>query len=231
MVTLSTRMLNPLLVVVAVALFAPQAWSQGTVPAAKPGAAARATPKPTPKPPLEQAREALRDRDFKKAAKMLEVVRREKPLDYQGLFSLSYAYRQLEECRKAVPPLKEIQTRANKKKLNAREAKIVRAGLFLLARCYAKGNDLGRTMFILNGYLLDPRKYASELRQSLTLLDFGGLRSHSDFQDYEKAARKALGRVGVSTDGLSPDSPSDNSFPDFSESSGSEGTIDSGTGF
>lgn len=190
-------------------------------------------PKPTPRPkPLpEQAREALKGRDFKKAAKVLETMRREKPLDFQGLFSLGYAYQEMEECRKAVPPLREIQTRGSKKKLNARDTKIVRAGLFLLARCYAKGNDLGRTLFILNGYLLDPKKFAPELRRSLTMLDFGGLRSHSDFQDYEKAARKALGKVGVKTDGLTTEAPTDESFPDFNESSSLEGTIDSGSGF
>jgi hypothetical protein len=187
--------------------------------------------KPKPKSLHEQARDALIAKDFRKAARTLETMRREKPLDYQGLFSLGFAYREMEECRKAVPPLREIQTRATKKKLNARDTKIVRAGLFLLARCYASGNDLGRTLYILNGYLLDPKKYTSELRRSLTMLDFGGLRSHSDFQDYEKAARKALGRVGISSEGLSTETPSDDSFPEFNESSSFEGTIDSGSGF
>ena len=221
----STRML---LVVAGALCIAPQ-WlvAQAPPPMTTPA------PKPTsrPKPLPEQARDALKERNFKKAAKLLETMRREKPLDYQGLFSLGYAYRELEECRKAVPPLREIQTRASKKKLNGRDTKIVRAGLFLLSRCYAKGNDLGRTLFILNGYLLDPKKYASELRRSLTMLDFGGLRTHSDFQDYEKAARKALGKIGVNTESLSTEAPSEDSFPEFNNSSSFEGTIDSGSGF
>lgn len=162
---------------------------------AKPG-----KPAPVVKTELEKAYEASRDRDWKKAAKAFEAARIDKPLDYRGLFAMGYAYRQLEECSKAIPPLKEIQQRANRKKLKPQEARIVRNGLFLLARCYAKSLDAGRAVYILNGYLLDPRKYASELRQSLNMVDFGGIRTQSDFADYEKAARKALAKVGQSAE-------------------------------
>ena len=160
------------------------------------------------KPILDQAYAAAKNHDWKKAAKDFESARVEKPLDYRGLLALGFAYRQLEECPKAIGPLKEMQQRANRKSLNPKEKKLIRHGLFLLARCYAKGNDAGRTLYILNGYLLDPRKFTSELRQSLHLIEFGGLRTQSDFHDYEKAARKALSKIGASAE--TPSSPEAN---------------------
>ncbi len=157
-------------------------------------------PAPIPKPILDQAYAAAKSHDWKKAAKNFESARAEKPLDYRGLLALAFVYRQLEECPKAIGPLIEIQQKANRKKISPKEKRLVRHGLFLLARCYAKGSDAGRTLYILNGYLLDPRKFTSELRQSLHMTDFGGLRTQSDFQDYEKAARKALSKIGASAD-------------------------------
>jgi hypothetical protein len=177
--------------------------SSPTVPAPAAPAPAQVT-----KPILDQAYTAAKNRDWKKAAKDFESARVEKPLDYRSLLALAFAYRQLEECPKAIGPLKEMQQRANRKSLNPKEKKLIRHGLFLLARCYAKGNDAGRTLYILNGYLLDPRKFTSELRQSLHLIEFGGLRTQSDFHDYEKAARKALSKIGASSE--APSSPEAN---------------------
>ncbi|NBQ54898.1 MAG: hypothetical protein EBU49_15145, partial [Proteobacteria bacterium] len=97
------------------------------------------------KPILDQAYAAAKNHDWKKAAKDFESARVEKPLDYRSLLALAFAYRQLEECPKAIGPLKEMQQRANRKSLNPKEKKLIRHGLFLLARCYAKGNDAGRT--------------------------------------------------------------------------------------
>ncbi len=157
-------------------------------------------PSLAPKPLLEQAFTALKVRDWKSAAKAFEAARSEKALEYRALLGLALAYQQLEECPKAISPLREMQQRANRKKLKVTDAKFVRRGLFMLARCYAQGMDAGRSLFILNGYLLDPHKYTNELRQSLNLIDFGGLRTQSDFQSYEKAARKSLAKIGASAD-------------------------------
>ena len=168
-----------------------------SLPAAKPGAPRKSE--------LEKAYTAVRERDWKKAIKEFQAAKVEKPLDYRALFAMAFSYRQLEECSKAIPVLLEIQQRANRKKLTPREARIVRNGLFLQARCYAKEQDAGRALYILNGYLLDPRKYASELRQSLSMVDFGGIRTQSDFADYEKAARKALAKVGAGAEKTSSD--------------------------
>ncbi len=187
--TISMRLLWTLLTLISCAGISYSAPLVSPVAAAEP-----------PKPILEQAYGAARDHDWKKAAQKFESARAEKPLDYRGLLALSFAYRQLEECPKAIGPLTEMQQRANRKKLTSKEKKLVRHGLFLLARCYAKNRDAGRTLFILNGYLLDPKKFKNELRQSLQRIEFGGIRTQSDFQDYEKAARKALSRIGVSTD-------------------------------
>lgn len=164
---------------------------------ANPATKSAVNPPAARKSELDQAYAAVREREWKKAVKAFQAAKVEKPLDYRGLFAMAWAYRQLEECSKAIPPLAEIQQRANRKKLKPHEARIVRNGLFLLARCYAKEQDAGRALYILNGYLLDPRKYASELRQSLSMIDFGGIRTQSDFADYEKAARKALAKVGA----------------------------------
>ncbi len=174
---------------------------------ASPASTARQPAKPAAprKSELDKAYAAVRERDWKKAIKGFQAAKVEKPLDYRALFAMAFSYRQLEECAKAIPILVEIQQQANRKKLAPRESRIVRNGLFLQARCYAKEQDAGRALYILNGYLLDPRKYASELRQSLSMIDFGGIRTQSDFADYEKAARKALSKVGASAEKSSSD--------------------------
>ena len=181
---------------------------------------------------LDQAYAAAKSHDWKNAVKKFEAAKAEKALDYRGLLALGFSYRQLEECSKAVVPLKELQQKANRQKLNKKETKVVRSGLFLLARCYGMNSDVGRALFILNGYLLDPKKYASELRQSLHLIDFGGIRTQSDFVDYEKAARKSMAKIGISTDSL-PVSDGDGSgatSPLWNEVKDAAGS-GSGTGF
>lgn len=181
---------------------------------------------------LEQAYAAAKARDWKNAAKKFEAAKAEKALDYRGLLALGFSYRQLEECSKAVVPLKELQQKANRQKLNKKEAKVVRSGLFLLARCYAMNSDVGHALFILNGYLLDPKKYTSELRQSLHLIDFGGIRTQSDFMDYEKAARKSMAKSGISADSpaVSDGDGSGAASPLWNEAKDPAGS-GSGTGF
>lgn len=150
---------------------------------------------PEPKNHLKDAFQAVKERDWKAAVTNFEAAQQSKPLTMKGLLALAYAYRRIEECSKAVAPLNQLNKLSRGRKLSKREAKIARSGTFLLARCYAKQNDAGKALYILNGYLLDPKKYASEIRQSLRLIDFGGLKTQSDFRDYMKAAQKALSKI------------------------------------
>ena len=80
------------------------------------------TPSLAPKPLLEQAFSALKVRDWKSAAKSFEAARSEKALEYRALLGLALAYQQLEECPKAISPLREMQQRANRKKLKVTDA-------------------------------------------------------------------------------------------------------------
>lgn len=164
-----------------------------------------------PKNLLKDGFNAIKERDWKSAVEHFEKAQQQKPLSMRALLALAYAYRKVEDCPKAVEPLNLIQKKSKGRKLSKRDAKIARSGLFLLARCYGKQNDAGKALFILNGYLLDPKKYASEIRQSLRLLDFGGLKTQSDFRDYMEAARKALAKI-----------PQPDSFQSFGQEPGND---------
>jgi hypothetical protein len=139
-----------------------------------------------------QGEAAFARRHYKEAVKAYEKARASGELDVKGHYKLGYAYRELDQCGDATTVLKYIYEKQNKKQIWADEEKIARAGIMLLARCYAKLNDPDNTMFILNGYLLEPQKYRSEIKESLSHKDFGWIHTSKEYRNYKAEAQKKL---------------------------------------
>lgn len=129
---------------------------------------------------------------YKEAIKSYEIARGNGDLDVAGNYKLGFAYREIDQCRDAIGPLKTVYDMQAKKQVWADEEKTARAAVLLLARCYAKMNDPGPAVLILNGYLLEPGKYNYELKESLRHKDFGWIHTSKEYREYEKAARKKL---------------------------------------
>lgn len=134
----------------------------------------------------------FRAKDWKSAALAYEKARGKEELDVGGHFKLGYAYRMSDLCPAAIGPLKFIHEQREKGSVWADEDKVARAGEFLLARCYAKMNQPGAAVFLLNAYLLEPEKYAKELKDSVSHQDFGWIHTSREYKDYEKEARKKI---------------------------------------
>jgi hypothetical protein len=140
----------------------------------------------------DSAEQALRNKKYKEAVALYQKARANDELDVRGHYNLGLAYRQLDQCGDALGPLKVVYDKSAKKQVWADEEAIARKATFLLARCYAKRNDPGAAVMILNGYLLEPGKYKSEIRSSLKHKDFGWIHTSKEYRDYEKEARAKL---------------------------------------
>jgi hypothetical protein len=135
---------------------------------------------------------AFKASKWKDAARDYEKARVNGALDTLGEYELGYAYRMLDQCADAVRPLRVIYDKSMKSQIWGDEEPIARKASFLLARCYSKMNDPGATVLILQGYLIEPEKYHSEIQQSLRHKDFGWIHTSKEYKDYEKEARKKL---------------------------------------
>ncbi|MCX6104508.1 MAG: hypothetical protein NTY08_01580 [Proteobacteria bacterium] len=145
------------------------------------------------------ATSAYNSRKFKAAAKGFEKARVNGELDIVGFYHLGDSYRQLDQCRDALAPLKYVQDQVQQRQVWADEENSARQAIFLLARCYAKMNDPEAATQILSSYLLEPTKYQTELKESLIHKDFGWIHTSREFLDYEKLARQKLKTAGPAT--------------------------------
>jgi hypothetical protein len=136
---------------------------------------------------------AFRNHKYQDAVKAFERAFVNGELDIKGHYKLGYAYREIDQCRDAIRPLKYVQEQREKKRIFADEELVARQAVFLLARCHSKMNEPGPAVLLLNQYLLEPQKYKKELRDSLSHKDFGWIHTSKEYRDYEKAARKKLG--------------------------------------
>lgn len=136
--------------------------------------------------------QAFQSKKYKKAAKKLETARSKGEIDDAGKYALAVSYRKLDLCRRAIPVLKEVHDKwlSNKAWLDRHD--VVRKSIFLLARCYAKEQDSGQSVLILNSYLLEPKKYKPEIKQSMRHPDFGWIHTTKDYKKYKKDARARL---------------------------------------
>lgn len=139
-----------------------------------------------------QGQAAYVKKHYNDAVKAFQKARASGELDVKGHYMLGRAYRELDQCDDAIAPLKYIYDKQTKKQIWADEEKIARSVTMLLARCYSKINDPGNTVFILNGYLLEPEKYKAELKESLRHKDFGWIHTSKEYKNYKAEAQKKL---------------------------------------
>ena len=140
----------------------------------------------------KKADSAYRRKSFEESANLFEMVKATGQLDLNGYYKLGHSYRELDLCRKAVPPLKFLYSKYNQKQFWAEEEKALVMGVFMLARCYSKLNEPGFATQILEGYLLDPEKNKGLILRSLKHPDFGWIKTTKEFRQYKKAALKML---------------------------------------
>lgn len=143
----------------------------------------------------QAAEKLFRQKKWKDAAKLYEKARPNDELDVTGFFHLAYSYREMDQCKDAVGPLKIVTEKAQKKQIWADEEATARKAMFLLARCYAKLNDPQAAVLLLNSYLLEPKKYKMEIQQSLKHKDFGWIHTSKEYRDYKDEAQKKLAKA------------------------------------
>lgn len=160
--------------------------------AAQSGAGDSARQKAKQSKTYQAAEKAFAQNNCKQAVKLYEQARSNDELDIKGHYNLGQCYRKIDQCKDAVPPLKFIHDASAKKEVWADEEPIARKATFLLARCYAKMNEPGPTVLLLQGYLLEPQKYKKEIKDSLSHKDFGWIHTSKEYRDYKKDAQKKL---------------------------------------
>jgi len=129
---------------------------------------------------------------YREAIKLYQKAEESKDIDVKGLYRMGFSYREIEKCDLAVTPLKKIWELQQAKKVWADEELDARRGIFLLARCYAKNGDPSGAVYYLNAFLLDPKKYRSELQQSLKHKDFGWIHTSKEYQQFKASAEQRL---------------------------------------
>jgi len=140
-----------------------------------------------------EAEKLYGQKKYREAVKLYTKAEEANDMDVKGLFRMGFAYRELEKCDLAVRPLKKIWDLQQASKVWADEELDARRGVFLLARCNAKNGDPSGAVFYLNAFLLDPKKYRSELQQSLKHKDFGWIHTSKEYRQYRESAEKKLG--------------------------------------
>lgn len=139
-----------------------------------------------------QGTAAFQQRKWKDAVKAFEQARAKGELDIKGHYRLGVAYRELDQCRDAVAPLRFVHEQREKKAIFADEESVARDAGFLLARCHSKMNEPGAAVLLLNSYLLEPQKYKKEIKESLSHKDFGWIHTSKEYREYKAEARKRL---------------------------------------
>jgi len=129
---------------------------------------------------------------WKAAIKAFEAAQDKGDLDIKGHYMLGHAYRETDNCKAAIKPLRHIYDRAQQGKVWADEDETVRRANFLLARCHARNNDPQGAVFILNGYLLEPKKFRRELQEALRNKDFGWIHTSKEYRDFKAEAEARL---------------------------------------
>ena len=133
-------------------------------------------------------------KQFAGAAKLMARVKAKVPLDIRGLYKLAHSYRELDSCGRAIPVLQELYQREIDHDYWIEDEAVVRKGVFMLARCYAKENQPGGAVEILNFYLGYPQKYKREIVSALRHPDFGWIKTSKDFSHFRTEAATVLRR-------------------------------------
>ncbi len=132
------------------------------------------------------------EQKYQDAINLYEKAEAEGDVDINSLFHIGFAYRSIENCAKAIPPLEKIWARKQANKIWTNDDLIARRGVFLLARCHAKSGHPAEAIYYLNSFLLDPKKYRNELQQSISHKDFGWIHSSKEYIEYKALAERRL---------------------------------------
>jgi len=139
---------------------------------------------------VKAGNQAFAKRTWKEAAIQFEKALARGEMDVESLYRLGFSYRELDNCPRAIRPLKEIYEKQIKGKIWADEEPTARKATFLLARCYSKMNDPAMATLILNGYLLEAKKFRQEIRDAQKHKDFGWIHTSKEYRDWKAAAQK-----------------------------------------
>lgn len=139
-----------------------------------------------------EAAKKLQAKDKKGAAVVFEKLRTMGQLDIQGQYVLAATYRELDKCKSAMPLLTDLQHKFEANDYWVEAEPFVRGGSFLYARCLSKDSRASEAVLVLQGFLVEPRKYRKELQQSLTHPDFGYITTSKPYIKYKESAQRAL---------------------------------------
>lgn len=143
-------------------------------------------------PEYIQAQKLLAQRDYKKATAILEKLNFNDQLDVQGKFLMAAAYRDMDKCPKAIPVLETLYQKFEKSDYWTDDEPYIRRANFLYARCLSMQEKSGEAVMILQGFLVEPKKFRKEILESLSHPDFGYIKTSKSYLEYKGAAQRAL---------------------------------------
>ncbi|SMF54797.1 hypothetical protein [Pseudobacteriovorax antillogorgiicola] len=142
-----------------------------------------------------KANNHLKRKQFSEAVTLYEQLRSQKLLDTRGHYFLSYSYRMLDQCPKAIPVLEIVHKKSEANSYWANEEGVIKKAILLYARCLSKTGRSGESVLVLQGFLANPKRFKEEIKASLVHGDFGRSRTTKEFQQYMQDAQKALSRA------------------------------------
>ncbi len=143
-------------------------------------------------PSVLKAKKYYKQRKWDLAAKSYMRAYKQSEASVVDIYNMGLSFRRAEKCSKVFKPLSELYDKMIDDKLWVGEEKVARKASFLLARCYAKELKSAESVQILSGYLLESKKYRSEILRSLKHSDFRPIKLSNEFQEYKKAAESSL---------------------------------------
>lgn len=143
-------------------------------------------------PEYKQAQKLLAQRDYKKATALLSKLNLNQQLDVQGKFLLAAAYRDMDKCPAALPLLEELYQKFEKNDYWSDDESYIRRSNFLYARCLSMMEKAGEAVMILQGFLVEPKKYRKEILESFSHPDFGYIKTSKSYLEYKDTASRAL---------------------------------------
>jgi hypothetical protein len=140
----------------------------------------------------KQAQKLLMEHDYKKATEILEKLNKSQQLDVQGTYLLAAAYRDMDKCPLALPLLESLYKKFENNDFWTDDEPYIRRGNFLYARCLSMMERAGEAVMILQGFLVEPKKFRKEITESFSHPDFGYIKTSKAYIEYKDAATKAL---------------------------------------
>jgi hypothetical protein len=143
-------------------------------------------------PEYIQAQKLLAQKDYKKGTAILEKLNFNDQLDVQGKFLLAAAYRDMDKCPRAIPLLEMLYQKFERSDFWTDDEPYIRRANFLYARCLSMQEKSGEAVMILQGFLVEPKKFRKEILDSLSHPDFGYIKTSKAYLEYKGAAQRAL---------------------------------------